>query len=555
MKTIIRFTLISLVFFLALIFGVFLLFELNLKPLAEKKIQDLISQNLNAEFKFKKLDFSILKLLQLKPSLLIHEIDISGHQKIESIFLDLSFSKLLNREIIIKKILIQRPELKLQVLSNGLSVLEGISPIPASQTSAQSLAKNQTKDSKAILDSFNLESFEIRDGILSVEIQPNPRKFIYDSINLSLKNFILNESQKKQAEITFTSNIFKSKRSGISYLGILIPEGIDFKSLKSKGDLELKLFVSDIPDALRKEIFGNLILSPEENDLISLKANLDGDLMRDMLGKGDFKLDDIRLGKSPEDSLLVSSDFSADLNFNIIEKNLIQAKIPNFQLSVEDPKNSKSGRVAASLEFTNKLDSGSISGLARGSVSGIDINSFLSTFSDYENLLMGQFDMPFFDISFRGRNDREFINNAVAHAHIDIKDGSLYLLDEILAYQEIAKQILQASGRQMNTKRIDQINDNRFAKMGCDLEFRDSTLFTKNIDISSSFAKLTGNGKINPDQKLNYTLVLDLEGVSSNIPLKVRGSLEKPKIEANLEAAIQDNAVDLINSFLKNSNL
>lgn len=546
-----RIALIFLVSIFLVLTSFYFIFEYSLKPLASKKIQELISQNLKSEFKFDTLNFNLLKLISLKPSLEIQGINLANKQKIESILLDLSLSKLLKKEILIKRISIIKPELKIFIKNNGEGVLEGLDFQNPTVNPKSSRSEESSNDHENFLDSVQLELFEIKNGMAEINFQNNSNNFIFQNINLSLKDFHLNKNSKQIAQINFKTSLFESDSSEITYSGELEPEGIDLKSLKSTGDLNLTVLISDIPENLRKEFFGNLILAPSSSDSIKIKAKLSGDLLKDMKGRGDFVLNNLHLGKNSSDYLSVSSDFSSNLSFNLVEKQIIQSEIPDFVLEIKDPKNNLKGYMKAALELTHKIDTGRIFANGNGSISNVDINNALSAFTDYEDLLRGTFQMPFFKFSFNGRNDKELLNSLISDAHIDIQDGSLYLLDEILKYEDIASQILVASGTNINLDKFNEAKSKRFGRMSSDIKFQSSTLYTNNIDIHTSIANIKGDGLINPKQNLNYNLVLRIEGLSKVIPIKIKGHIEKPRLEADLNRVVQDNASDILNGLLK----
>ena len=285
-SSLLKFILTVLVVFILLISVSYGFFELYLKKNWETLIKDQIKLQTGVDVNFNKFHFNFLSFLKLKPSLEITEIQVAKAIDIDKFFLEIKLKPLLQRKFILESIKIEKPKLFLVVDANnqvslkGLDINQIIANSSHSANQAKSNPENLNAESSAqvndpiALDSFQLDSFEIDEAQISYQTQ-NTKPIDINNLNLLIKDLELTNdfaNSEKESSINFNTNLFGSSSSKLTYKGTLKSLPWDLHTMKSDGDLNLNVNLSDIPDDLLDKKAMLLDVSNSNQDHINLKA-------------------------------------------------------------------------------------------------------------------------------------------------------------------------------------------------------------------------------------------------------------------------------------------
>ncbi len=498
---------IILVSIIALGLGLWAALELGLKQLIKEQIIISIEQRLSQnKLEIGDLSFSLINIFRLNPVLEIEDISLGSDFKAPKIQIALELWPLLSRQINIKTIQIHKASLKLK--------------------------------------------------------PPKQSEIIIPELNAEISNIKSNE----QADLRIWTNIYGSSRSVFNYEGKLGPipdldQLAKIHSLGLSGKAELHLYFSDLPLALRQKSFGTLLLSPQNNDQISMQAEVEGDIFGDIKAHGQAKLDRVRLGKNNTRHMIASAQMPFNLIINALQKQKAQLYLNHNRLILKANRGYKSsGELNLDAVFNNNLITGFTSGSINGRLDAIDLNEFISSFSPTEDTIYGVLKVPSFRLHLSGITNAEQMQSLTGSGTLSIDEVSSPILDKILNIKDLQQQqfspeLLKAYAEALANG---SSASKTLAKLNSSFNISDAKFYTPDLIIQSHLAQIHGGGFFNyrPILKqndkaphLNYDLRLSL-GKFAPIPLKIRGTSAKPKIKADIQSFAVSTGQDIIKQII-----
>lgn len=561
--------------------GAYFYLEQQLKSGAvDQYIKETLSKELKVSFDYKSIHFNLENLMKFKPTLEIKGLEIANmpgfKQKkmleTEKIFLELYLKPLLSRKIEIRKIQIEKPHFILETnvlkqlnYEKWLALLAN-NPEPVPQlkfkANADSIAKASAKNKELKVEEIYLSEFALK--LLSIE---NARLDFYDytiakpfsltNMNMSLTDFHLSEENKVVADIAFNLTAFNSGKKNLNYKGQLGPIEASFKSLASNGNLKLELDIKDIPKEIRKQQFGNFFLAPNDSDRILLEANIEGDLLSDIHGSGSLDLNNINAGKSKKHHVNVKANVPISFTANLVQRQKISVNIKEAALNVSSDKAPR-GLLKLNAKTDYNLLTSYVNGSVDGSLEAFDINALASSFSEFEDKIFGEFSVPSYSLNFAGANSNAIMKNLHGRGSLNIKDGKLYALDKIMEIKEKAKSLLEEA----TVEEVPLSEETKFSSISTNFYIESEKFHTDNVELITPLADLSGAGFFDFKQKLRYDMNLKVKDIPLKnmplVPLKIRGTLERPSIKPDMsligQRVTQETAQELINEGLKHLN-
>ena len=207
-------------------------------------------------------------------------------------------------------------------------------------------------------------------------------------INLSLSNF----SAGRTCQISLDAKWFDGSSSTLAFDGNAGP--FSAQSTPAKGALSIVLALAEMPASLRQEYFGDLLAAPESSRL-SLKTEMQGDLLGKLEGKGNLVVSDLQIGQNAQNRLPLAGDVPLALS---VDKPFSD---PAFALRTEGAslqlgKGAWQGQ--ANLQFANSR----LRGGSRGSIKGVRVEEMLAAFASTQNTIFGAAEIPSYEIEFAG---------------------------------------------------------------------------------------------------------------------------------------------------------
>lgn len=575
--------------------GWFFFANINLEKQAQNYIQTTLSEQLGVDFKFKKVVFDWSRLMKLKPSLSIENIQVGNPKQfsdskmldIEKVYMDLHLRPLLKKRVEFKKIILEKPKVILEVNNQSklnLLVLvdalgHGSDKSKKDKKKKDSKEKDKSKDDdsegEALIEKIHLDEFLIKSGTFDFYDYGTKKLKLFSSrdMNLKLKKLVINEIDKDpklEADVDLSMKFFNSKEPNFKYKGKIgdlnNSKGIQ-DSIKSSGDLTTYLYMADIPKPVYEKLLGELPLIENKDSKVDLQASLDGDLMNNIYGKGTLKLDKFIVGKNKKRNVKINAKFPAKLVSNLLKKETLSISTEKSQISLQ-----RGGDLEIAGDFNFDFKSQYLNGQSNGNLKGLDINYLLSTFTDFEDKLFGKFEIPNFEFSFAGANSEQLEKSLKGKGNIQVTEGRLYLLDKIIKVKdkvfdsditvkiteflekkvgdkvEKYKDKVEIVEKTSSSKSKQKDNETKFSKLVSDFRVLDERVYTDNLLIETPLANVRGNGYMKFNQRMKFDLELVInDGV---LPFKLRGTAEDPKVSIDTKKISKESSTKLINEAL-----
>ncbi len=523
-----------------------------------------------------------------------------------------------------------KPDAKLEIGDLGFSLVNLFRLNPVIEISdlhySGGLAAKKIKIALELLPlikkELNINSIEINDATLTIK-PPRQKEIVITKLNALIKNLKSNE----EADLKAWANIYGSKRSVFEFKGKLGPLGLvdnllavnvdnpqsdanknsnstrvdqqidkdarRQQKLKISGKANLSLYFSDLPQEVRKKTFGNAFLSPNQNDKVTVSASMNGDLMHDILGSGQAKLDQVRIGKSAARSMKCSATAPFSFRISAIELQKMFYSINSARLILSNSKGQK-GELNLAGNFVNDMPSGYTSGSLNGNIRGVDLNELISSFTPTEDTIFGVFTVANFRINLGGVTPDEQMRSVTGSGSISIDNVSSPLIDKLLAVKDLvksSKQIAVTSRTSTQTgsttssttgsanetqtrlqngqvavdlvknfqeKSSKPITEHVIGKLNSSFNISDSKFNTPDLAIATPIAQINGSGFFNfkpvlngndTQPHLNYSLSLAV-GKLPRIPIDLKGTAQKPKIKADVQTFAVETGQQLVKQII-----
>lgn len=523
--------------------SVYFLFRGEVKKHLIPETQKIIKDTTDLNVSFSDFEFSFANLLKLEPSIIIKDLKVENALSAKEAKASLYLSELVKKKFKIKNFEISNAVVNLEQKSNGEFELIGLNK--KTQNKSNDVKQKQAKASQSLLEEFELKNFEISDSLISVKLYNVAEAIKLNDFNLKLSDFKLDKEQRLTTKLDLSTNLFNSKASSININGSLGPISKDFKTLPISLNEKIKISIASVPPSLLEKNMGELVQISDAYIIES--AKLEGDFLGTSTGSGNLKIDNLEVGNSKQTSLNLNSEFP--INFKL--KNKFS---PTLTLSTDGStmnlksKDNESGKLEFNADLAMNLKSGFINGSSSGNITGIDVKNLVSALTDLGDIVTGEIYLENYNVSFSGSTPERLFKTAKGSAQLEMKNGTIYILDTITKYKNIADEILKGLGSTIKTEKI----SGEFKTFKSDINLENKILAFENIDIETSEeqVKVNGRGEVRNLQWLVFDLFLDVPKLEP-VPLSVRGSIEAPKIYPNVKKVTKQQSQQMLNSFIE----
>ncbi len=533
-------------------------------------IEQTLSENLKLNAKLEHISVDWQKLLKFQPSLSIKSISLANPPgfnspylaEISSLSLEVDLLPLLKKEISIKKVILNKPKITFEEnqsrqvnIDRWLKRMLVSSPRPKSAPSSKAPAKEKSDLEKKVakaqkdfekeankkleeafqMDKLSLDNFLLANGSVKyMDYSKGKVKELFDlhSLNIKSNNFATDRS----SPVSMDFKLFKAKAETFVFNGRVGP--FSPSAIPADGFLDLKILFSEIPKNLRKKFAGNLVLEPRDNDKFLANSSVKGDLLKSLSGNGSIYLDRIRMGKSKKRKVIVEST----IPFNYRVNNLLA--IPSAYLNINKCNIAidKDSNLAMNmnLSYLNEITSGAVS----GSLSGLEINNLISSFTPNEDFVYGKFQIPNFNFKFSGADEVQIFKSLVGSGSLNLEDGHIPMLGLVYKAREIIAIIAKKSKLDQDDKDM-----TKFASLSTDFQVANEKFITPNLLAHTPLGKIKGSGHVKFDQRMNYDFIFKV--LERNIPVEIKGTTEKPKVKVDFASVLKDEVQDKFGSQLE----
>lgn len=523
------------------IFGAYFFFKAEVKKNLIPETQKIIKDSTDLNVSFSDFEFSLANLLKLEPSIIIKDLKIEDSFSAKDIKVSFYLRELFKKKFKIKSFTINNAFANLRQKANGEVELIGLD-----KQNIKIKDKNKKDgETKSFLEEIELKNVEVNNSLIKLKIHNIPEAITFNNFNLKLSDFKLDKEQKLTTKLNLDTKLFNSNNSTLTASGTLGPIDKDMKTLPLNVNEKIKLSIVAIPPAILKMNLGELVQVTDA--YIIQEAKLGGDFINTSTGIGRLKIENLQIGQTKEKSLIVDSDFPISFKLKSNQTPMLTLSANNSTINLKT-KDNDSGKLVFDANIAMNLKSGFINGNSSGNITGIDIKNIISALTDLGNVVTGELYLENYNVSFAGSNPESLFKSAKATADIEMKNGSIYILDTITKYKNIADQVLKGLGSGINTEKI----SGKFKTFKANLKLENKILAVENINVEASEeqVKINGRGEVRKLQWLVFDLNLDVPKLQP-IPISVRGTIEAPQVYPNLKNITKKQGEQMLNSFLQ----
>jgi hypothetical protein len=342
------------------------------------------------------------------------------------------------------------------------------------------------------------------------------------------------------------TRLYEGKQSRIIVEGVAGP--VSAAAIPVEAKLNAALVPAEIPAAVRKEHFGELLTDPGSGR-VSLEAALKGDVYGTLAGSAKLAVAAMPVG--PEGGKLpLAGETPATFTLQRLTSTpVIQARVRGASLRLG------SGRWNGGVDLISA--GGVVRGSSTGALSGVDINQFLSAFASSPGKMSGTLAIPSYSLRFGGKNAVQIKNSLAAQGRLEVTKGQVKMLDLLGSI----RRALEGRGREATAE-----GETAFSTLTTDLRVSDRQLLLSELALSGPALTAAGEGAIGFDQSLAFRLrvlvagrIAELLGsrpvegkaAEGTLPVVVSGTVASPSVRPAVASIAVGAAKGFFQDFLK----
>jgi len=486
-------------------------------------------------------NFDLVQWFLLRPAIAIHDIAIGNPPGYHSQHLleasklsaQVALLPLLHKSVEVHSIEIERPRIFAETNAQGISNIEALLR-KARGKPASGPASTGSGSTSIVVDEFSLTSGEVA----WAEPGRAGENFNISGIDIHMQDLAID----RPCRLQFGAQFFGGSVSRIRLAAQAGPFTAD--ALPLSGTVSLTIAPAEIPAALRRAQFGDLLAAPGKAAKVSIEATVRGDVYQRLTGPAKLVLKDVLIGKDEKHVLPLAGD--APVTFTATK--LMSS--PAFQLNIANAR-LKLGKGEWLGDAELQLHGTATSGRTSGKLQNVDINELVSSVTSANGKIYGVLEIPSYSLQFAGNNAQQARNSLHGAGKLSVTQGRIAALD-LLDKIEHPERMLSKQG------------DTPFTTLAANLAIGQEKLNLDGIALDSPALRLTGQGYIGFDQALNLALAAHLSGGASTlvtrtgaggqgggIPLTVTGTVESPQVRPAVGKMVESVAGGLLDSFFK----
>ncbi len=492
-------------------------------------------------------DFSLLQWLMLRPAVAVRGLTLGNAPgfpspnivEADAVSVQFSLLSVLSDQVDIRYLRLDRPRLYLDNKPAGSNVQAILEAMARKQEAATPDSAESDYSGRGVA----IEGLTIRSGAVQyTDVKRNGESttVTLNDIDLELANF----SADTSCDIDFSARVFAE--STVRFKGRAGPFG--GKSLPAKGDLDVDLAPAEIPQELRDKYLGELLREPGGGSSIALATAMEGDLVGVFQGSGTLTVEDLEIGADPETRLPVEGQ----VPLKIAVQRLLERPVVHLLVSDAAVRMGDGGwKGQAELHY----DGIRFWGGSKGGIQGVRINQFVSAFGAVRDKVFGNLAVERYELSFAGRNAEEMKNSLHGKGKIDIQEGRITLFDLFATIEKYTSKILGGGSAAEG--------DTEFATFVAEVQIRDQHVYLPDAVMTTRSSATEAQGHITFDKELYFDLRAGYTGSLAQtlggepgpdgearivIPVKVRGTLDAPKVTPDIGQVIKKNIPGILDS-------
>jgi len=513
-----------------------------------------LSENLGVPVTVGSAKFDLKQWFLLQPAIALEDITIGNPPgfhaphllEAKKLSAQIALLPLLHKNIEVNAIDIDHPVINSETNAQGIGNFEallrkqkGPSSSPAPASSGPANAGSASSGAGLVVNEFSVTSGEIT----LLESARAAGKIDMSGIDLRVRDF----SHDRPCHIEFSARLFGGTDSHITLNGQAGPFETD--SLPLNGTLSIAILPAEIPLALRRAQFGNLLVAPGKKAKATLEGTIRGDLYKTLSGPAKLSLTDMVIGKDEQHVIPLGGEFP--LTF-AVSKLMSE---PSYRLSIANAQlHLGKGEWLGGADL--QLHGTATSGRSSGKIRNVDINELVSAVTPTSGKIYGVLEITSYSLDFAGANADQVRSSLHGTGKLSVGQGRISALD-LLAH--IKNAIEHPQELFTGAK-----GDTPFTTLVADMNVAQSKLNLDGIALDSPAIRVNGKGFIGFDQVINFELAAHLLGGGTSalsqvatggsgggIPVSVAGTVEAPQVHPNIGKMVKNVGEELLGGFFK----
>jgi len=456
-----------------------------------------------------------------------------------------------DRRVVVRSIELRRPVLHVQRNAAGESNVEQLVEALRADASTPDSPASEDGTKKKTPVALTVESLTITEGeIILPPARPGLEEVRIEDYVLSLSDCASDSTCTLRSEAASFGGAIQARIEG---------RAGPFERTAAapfSGKLYAEAFPAQLPENLRSEIFGELLAAPGDDSRIELDVDVEGRQLESLEGSGQLSIDELWLGRPDRERLPLSGQTPLKLTGrNPLGALSFEVSLPEAVLKLGEGKWSGD----AELHYARPV----FRGVSTGRIEGVDVNQFMSAFTDNRDEVFGLLAVRDYQLAFRGQSAGQMRSSLNGSGRLGIEKGRLAAFDMFATVEQHVQKLL--GGEQAVE------GETEFLRLASDFEIRDERVFTPDLALETSSGIISGAGSFSFGGALDYALTMEVDAPIAvswggtkiidpeeqvSLPVTVRGSFSDPKVRPDVSSMAIQQAVktglSLLESLLGN---
>jgi uncharacterized protein involved in outer membrane biogenesis len=496
------------------------------------------SERLGVKVELADMNLDMGKWLQLQPSLDLSGLKIGnppGYKspyaiEAEKVQGRVALKSLMDGKPQILEINLDKPTITFEKREGGKNNLGEL----AEKASGPQKPTAEAQKSEGGTPQVAIEKIVIRGGQVKVVGQPVGS---LSDIDITVAGF----GTGRPMDVTLSAGLYGTKDCKTAFQGVVGP--LSPEAMPLKGALTLSLAPNELPKDVLLQNAGDLFASPGEKSRVTANIQLEGDAKKSIRGPAKIEIRDLMIGKTGKGGKQLP--MTGDVNGQWEVADLTGAPVTKLTIPDATVKLS-SGTLKTSLNATSS-DSGLATAI-KGSISGIDVNEFLTAFANSPGQLYGTLTMPSFQFQAAGADSAAIQKSLRGTGSVSLSNGRIPSMDMVGS-------VLNSINKQGGGKSTE------FAAMNTNFSIADEKLNLQSISMNGPGLKATGNGVVGFNESLRASISAEMTGnvaalmgkapgAPAVVPIEISGTVSKPIVKPNTRSLVTQSATSLVDKYV-----
>jgi uncharacterized protein involved in outer membrane biogenesis len=540
--------------YLIVMLGAGLVIKALLAGDASEAMRDELTQRFPVEVDLGDGDFDLKQWFLLRPAVTLKDLAIGNPEGFSSFKMieageisgQVSLTSLLSRQPRVEHIMIVNPTVRIETNQYGRNNLSSIAPESSPDTGQVEGAGEQESSALAI------DALTITGGRLELVDLASNETLTLDNMELRLTDF----STTAEFNLDISANPFGGERSTVSFSGQAGP--FLQESFPADGDLSITLAVAEIPEKTRITALGESLRQPGPDSVVRMDTKVSGDLIGTLNGGGTLAFEGFEFGRDAEHRLPLSGKVPLALTVKgALNNPSLNLNATNASLELGD--GDFDGNLQLGVGF------GGTRGQLDGSITGVDIDQMLSTFTESSGTIYGTAAIPKFELAFAGKDGNELMDSLTGNGTVSLDEGRITFMDTIDSVLTTAGALLKMTGLARSNEPAEEggasdapaetagaeapDGQTAFTTMSSDVVISNRIVRMSNIKLASPSGDIDGDGQFDFDTVMDFDLTAHISGevadalggkpdangvIRATVPFYVTGTFAAPRVKPDV---------------------